>query len=61
MREMDFTRLAMQVTDEYQGKLKYADQDILNIIFSLHPQRLFDLPCDWDYLFTHCDSKKVLK
>jgi len=40
------------IHDEYKERLKLADQDILNILFSSYPEKLYDLPCEWNYY--HC-------
>ena len=39
----------MAVLDKYRPKIKLADQDILNILFSFYPEKLFELPCQWNY------------
>jgi len=40
------------IHDEYKERTRVGDQDILNILFSFHPEKLYDLPCEWNYY--HC-------
>lgn len=36
------------------GVLFFADQDLLNIYFHEHPERVLPIPCDWNYRPDHC-------
>ena len=40
-------------------KLKYADQDVLNILFASSPENIFDLPCNWNFQIGNCYMKDV--
>ena len=41
------TTLAMY--DKYKSRIRMVDQDIMNIFFSLYPEKLYKLPCEWNY------------
>ena len=36
MRQLGFDKLVMETMEKYKGKLKYLDQDILNVLFGTH-------------------------
>jgi UDP-xylose:glucoside alpha-1,3-xylosyltransferase len=35
-------------------QLTFYDQDLLNIYFAMHPERLLLLPCEWNFRPDHC-------
>jgi len=41
-----------------QYKLQYHDQDLLNIYFADHPERLHLLSCEWNFRTDHCYFQK---
>lgn len=46
----------MAVHDKYKANIKLADQDILNILFSFYPDKLLELPCEWNYRVWLCSE-----
>ena len=40
-------------------KLRFGDQDVLNILFASSPENIFDLPCHWNLLKNDCETKDV--
>lgn len=53
-----WTNLVHEVYDKYKySPLHFADQDIMNIIFHMHPEKLLPLPCSWNYRSDHCTWK----
>ena len=40
-------------------KLKFGDQDVLNILFASSPENVFDLPCHWNLIKHDCETKDV--
>ncbi|CAL4064011.1 unnamed protein product [Meganyctiphanes norvegica] len=45
------------IVNAYQGRLQYADMDILNIFFNQNPRLLYPLGCWWNFLMTHCKKQ----
>ncbi|XP_054640794.1 glucoside xylosyltransferase 2-like isoform X2 [Dunckerocampus dactyliophorus] len=41
---------------KYKKYIQWGDQDLLNIIFHYNPERLFLLPCQWNYRSDHCSN-----
>jgi len=48
----------MAMHDKYKTRIKLADQDILNILFSFYPEKLFELPCEWNYRVWLCSEEE---
>jgi len=46
----------MAMHDKYKSRIKLADQDILNILFSFYPEKLYELPCEWNYRVWQCSQ-----
>ena len=46
----------MAMHDKYKNRIKLADQDILNILFSFYPEKLYELPCEWNYRVWLCSQ-----
>jgi lipopolysaccharide biosynthesis glycosyltransferase len=40
----------------FQSRIKLADQDILNILFHYYPEKLYELPCEWNYRVWLCSE-----
>jgi len=51
-----WTNANMAMFDKYKSRIKLADQDILNILFHFYPDKLFELPCEWNYRVWLCSS-----
>nr|XP_033782032.1 glucoside xylosyltransferase 2 isoform X2 [Geotrypetes seraphini] len=39
---------------KYKTTIKWGNQDLLNIIFHFNPERVYALPCQWNYRPDHC-------
>ena len=61
MRDMmdGWTRAIMAMQDKYKSRIKLADQDILNILFSFYPEKLYELPCEWNYRVWLCSQVRI--
>jgi len=53
-----WTGATMAMHDKYKTRIKLADQDILNILFSFYPEKLFELPCEWNYRVWLCSQEE---
>lgn len=54
MREFRWTDYVIPIHKEYKLKITWGDQDIINIIFHFHPERLYIYPCRYNYRPDHC-------
>lgn len=54
LREFEWEEKIMPLYKEYKMKLTWGDQDLINILFYFHPDKLFVLPCEWNYRPDHC-------
>ncbi|XP_077528353.1 glucoside xylosyltransferase 2-like [Haemaphysalis longicornis] len=59
MREFGLERRVVQLKKEFEGRIPWADQDLLNILFSRHPERIFTFTCRWNYREEHCAGNAV--
>jgi UDP-xylose:glucoside alpha-1,3-xylosyltransferase len=41
---------------KYESKFVWGDQDVLNVFFNHHPEKLLPLPCHWNYRHDHCTA-----
>ncbi|XP_063605885.1 glucoside xylosyltransferase 2-like, partial [Penaeus indicus] len=51
-----WTPAVMKVFDNFRQRIKLADQDMLNILFHKHPQKLYELGCEWNYRVWQCSQ-----
>ncbi|KAM7307441.1 glucoside xylosyltransferase 1, partial [Ixodes scapularis] len=49
MRNFGWVSRMGSLLDEYEDRLILGDQDLVNILFSVHPDRLFRMTCRWNY------------
>ncbi|XP_012257727.2 glucoside xylosyltransferase 1 [Athalia rosae] len=54
MREFRWADYVIPIHKEYRLKITWGDQDIINIIFYYHPERLYIYPCRYNYRPDHC-------
>lgn len=54
MRNFRWTEYVVPIFKEYQLKITWGDQDIINIIFHYHPERLYVYSCRYNYRPDHC-------
>ncbi|XP_037555529.2 glucoside xylosyltransferase 1 [Dermacentor silvarum] len=56
MRQFGWEERMGPLLQKYGGNMSFGDQDLLNILFSAHPERLLLLSCRWNYRTDHCDN-----
>ncbi|KAH7970609.1 hypothetical protein HPB49_012083 [Dermacentor silvarum] len=56
MRQFGWEEAHGPLLRKYGGNMSFGDQDLLNILFSAHPERLLLLSCRWNYRTDHCDN-----
>lgn len=61
MREFQWESHLPPIYEKYKQKITWGDQDILNILFHSHPDKLFVYLCDWNYRPDHCMYTSVCK
>ena len=54
MRTLNWEKYVVDIYKMYKDLLTWGDQDILNIYFGLHPNKVYLLPCSWNYRPDHC-------
>ncbi|XP_008216745.1 glucoside xylosyltransferase 1 [Nasonia vitripennis] len=54
MREFKWTQYVIPIHKEYRLKITWGDQDIINIIFHYHPEKLHVYDCRYNYRPDHC-------
>ncbi|XP_046984397.1 glucoside xylosyltransferase 1 isoform X1 [Schistocerca americana] len=54
MRTFRWTDYVVPIYKEYKLKITWGDQDIINIIFHFHPDKLYVYPCRYNYRPDHC-------
>lgn len=54
MRNFGWVSRMGSLLDEYEDRLILGDQDLVNILFSVHPDRLFRMTCRWNYRQATC-------
>ncbi|XP_077527438.1 glucoside xylosyltransferase 1-like isoform X2 [Haemaphysalis longicornis] len=59
MRAFGLERRVVQLKREFEGQIPWADQDLLNILFTRHPERIFTFTCRWNYRAEHCDGSAL--
>jgi len=59
--ERNWLQRVLEIIDNYKEKLRFGDQDVLNILFASSPENIFDLPCHWNLLKNDCETKDAGK
>nr|CAD7412338.1 unnamed protein product [Timema cristinae] len=54
MRLFSWTDYVVPIYKEYKLTMTWGDQDIINIIFHFHPDKLYVYPCRYNYRPDHC-------
>uniref|UniRef100_G3MTQ1 UDP-D-xylose:beta-D-glucoside alpha-1,3-D-xylosyltransferase n=1 Tax=Amblyomma maculatum TaxID=34609 RepID=G3MTQ1_AMBMU len=54
MRDFGWESRLGPLLHNYSRAISWGDQDLLNILFSAHPERLLLFPCQWNYRPDHC-------
>ncbi|GFS68649.1 glucoside xylosyltransferase 1 [Nephila pilipes] len=61
MRAFQWEKYLAPIMKEYKLNIVWGDQDIINIIFHFHAEKLYILPCEWNYRPDHCMYSSVCK
>lgn len=54
MRQFGWEQYLLPIYKEFKLKITWGDQDIINIIFHYHPERLYIYSCRYNYRSDHC-------
>ncbi|KAH8026952.1 hypothetical protein HPB51_000377 [Rhipicephalus microplus] len=54
MRVFNLEDHMTRLLEEFQERIVYGDQDLLNIFFTRYPQGIFTFTCRWNYHAEHC-------
>nr|XP_037275720.1 glucoside xylosyltransferase 2-like [Rhipicephalus microplus] len=54
MRAFNLEDHMIRLLEEFQERIVYGDQDLLNIFFTRYPQGIFTFTCRWNYRAEHC-------
>ncbi|XP_046635726.1 glucoside xylosyltransferase 2-like [Daphnia pulicaria] len=61
MRHFGWEKYVVPIYHEYKSKIVWGDQDIINIVFHFHPEKLYVYPCHYNYRPDHCMYMSVCK
>ncbi|XP_017772638.1 PREDICTED: glucoside xylosyltransferase 2 [Nicrophorus vespilloides] len=61
MREFQWVNYVIPIYKRYKLKITWGDQDIINIIFHFHPDKLYIYPCRYNFRPDHCMYMSVCK
>ncbi|KAH7941064.1 hypothetical protein HPB49_009721 [Dermacentor silvarum] len=56
MRAFGIERRLLELKREFEGRIPFADQDLLNILFTRYPQGIFTFTCRWNFRGEHCQG-----
>lgn len=59
MRHFEWEKYLAPIYKKYKLKITWGDQDILNVLFHDHPDKLFVYPCEWNFRPDHCMYSSV--
>lgn len=54
MRKFNWEQHVFPIYKEYKLRITWGDQDIINILFYYHPDKLHIMPCEYNYRPDHC-------
>ncbi|XP_075721634.1 glucoside xylosyltransferase 1-like [Rhipicephalus microplus] len=54
LRAFDLEDHITRQLEEFQDRISFGDQDLLNVLFAQYPQGLFTFSCRWNYRREHC-------
>ncbi|XP_032296689.1 glucoside xylosyltransferase 2 isoform X2 [Drosophila virilis] len=54
MRNFNWEQHVFPIYKEYKFRITWGDQDIINILFYYHPDKLHIIPCEYNYRPDHC-------
>lgn len=61
MRQFKWQDYMLSLHREYKLKITWGDQDLINILFHFHPEKLYVFPCEFNYRPDHCMYMSVCK
>ncbi|GAB6022327.1 hypothetical protein CHUAL_006449 [Chamberlinius hualienensis] len=61
MRAINWEAQLGPIYQQYKLKITWGDQDILNIYFHNHRDKLYVYPCEWNYRPDHCMYASICK
>lgn len=61
MRAFKWDEYMWPLLKEYKLKITWGDQDLINILFYYHPEKLYVFPCQFNYRPDHCMYMSVCK
>lgn len=61
MRRFGWREYVIPIHQKYKLKITWGDQDIINIIFHYHPDKLYIYPCRYNFRPDHCMYNSVCK
>ncbi|CAH1786741.1 unnamed protein product [Owenia fusiformis] len=61
MRIVNWQDYILPYYKQYKLKITWGDQDLINIFFHYHPEKLYIYPCQWNYRPDHCMYMSVCK
>ncbi|KAK9732280.1 Glycosyl transferase family 8 [Popillia japonica] len=61
MRAFEWVDYVIPIYKRYKLKITWGDQDIINIIFHFHPDKLYIYSCRYNYRPDHCMYMNVCK
>ncbi|XP_055377804.1 glucoside xylosyltransferase 1 [Condylostylus longicornis] len=59
MRDFHWEDHILPIHDEYKLKIIWGDQDLINILFYFHPEKLYVFPCEFNYRPDHCMYQSI--
>ncbi|XP_030240789.1 glucoside xylosyltransferase 2 [Drosophila navojoa] len=54
MRQFNWEQHVFPIYKEFKLRITWGDQDIINILFYYHPDKLYIIPCEYNYRPDHC-------
>lgn len=54
MRLFGWEEKILPIHKKYKLKITWGDQDLINILFYFHPDKLYVFPCEYNYRPDHC-------
>ncbi|KAJ8050731.1 Glucoside xylosyltransferase 2 [Holothuria leucospilota] len=55
MREFKWSKRLVPIYRQYKDKIVRGNQDLINVALYFHSDTVFEIPCEWNYRFDHCD------
>ncbi|KZS12666.1 putative Glucoside xylosyltransferase 1 [Daphnia magna] len=53
MRHFGWEKYVVRLFEQYKHRIMWGDQDLINIFFHFHPEKLYVYPCNYNYLAHH--------